>query len=68
MKKQTMTEPHPDPLTPEQRAEVEALAALPEDQINTRDIPEQRDWSCAQRGALHECLSRRARLKRAPIA
>jgi hypothetical protein len=35
-------------LTPEQRAEIDALAALPEDQIKTGDIPEQRDWSgCA---------------------
>jgi len=31
-------------------AELEALDALPEDQINTRDAPEQRDWSTAQRG------------------
>lgn len=38
------------PLTPEQAAELKALAALPEDQINTHDVPEQRDWSAAQRG------------------
>jgi len=29
----------PDRLTPEQRAEIEALAALPEDRIDTREIP-----------------------------
>ena len=39
-----------DPLTPEQQAELEALAALPEDEIDTKDIPEQRDWSGAKRG------------------
>jgi hypothetical protein len=39
-------------LTPEQRAEIDALAALPENQIKTGDIPEQRDWSGARRGAL----------------
>jgi uncharacterized protein (DUF4415 family) len=39
-----------DRLTPAQRAEVEALAALPDSQINTRDMPEVRDWSGAQRG------------------
>jgi hypothetical protein len=41
-----------DNLTPERRAETDALAALPDNQINTRDIPEQRDWSDARRGAL----------------
>ena len=39
-----------EPLPPDQRAEIEALAVLPEDQIKTGDIPEQRDWSGARRG------------------
>jgi hypothetical protein len=29
----------PEPLTAEQKAELEALAALPDDQIDTSDIP-----------------------------
>ena len=33
-----------DRLTPAQQAEIEALAALPDDQIDTRDMPEVRDW------------------------
>jgi hypothetical protein len=37
-------------LTPAQKAELDALAALPDDQINTRDIPEQTDWIGAKRG------------------
>lgn len=37
-------------LTPEQKAELQALAALPDDRIDTRDIPEQKDWSGARRG------------------
>lgn len=41
-----------DNLTPEQRAETDALAALPDSHINMRDIPEQREWSDARRGAL----------------
>ena len=45
-----MKEKHSNPLTPTQEAELKALAALPEDQINTRDIPEQKDWSGARRG------------------
>ena len=41
-----------DYLAPQQRTEIDALAALPEDKINTADIPEQRDWSGARRGVL----------------
>ncbi|HXW72218.1 MAG TPA: BrnA antitoxin family protein [Methylocella sp.] len=37
-------------LTKKQAAEINALADLPEAQINTRDVPEQRDWSDAKRG------------------
>ncbi len=37
-------------LTPEQRAELEALAAMSDDEIDTSDIPEVTDWSNARRG------------------
>ncbi|MDC7785298.1 uncharacterized protein (DUF4415 family) [Rhodoplanes tepidamans] len=37
-------------LTPDQMAELEALAAQPEARIDTTDVPEQRDWSGARRG------------------
>ena len=37
-------------LTDRQAAEIQALAALPEDRIDTSDIPEILDWSDAQRG------------------
>jgi len=33
-----------DQLTPAQQAEIDALAALPDDQIDTKDAPEVRDW------------------------
>lgn len=36
--------------TDRQAAEIQALAALPEDRIDTSDIPEVLDWSDAQRG------------------
>jgi uncharacterized protein (DUF4415 family) len=52
MKGELMKKAVSDHLTAEQRAETNASAALPEDQIDTRDIPEQRDWSDARRGAL----------------
>jgi len=38
------------PLTERQQAELDALAALPDEQIDTRDMPEVRDWSDAKRG------------------
>ena len=39
-------------LTEEQRAEIDALADLPDEQIDTSDIPEILDWSEAKRGLL----------------
>ena len=39
-------------LTEEQRAEIDALADLPDEQIDTSDIPEILDWSGAKRGLL----------------
>ena len=40
-------------LTDEQRAEIEALERLPDDQIDTTDIPELLDWSDARRGVFY---------------
>lgn len=37
----------------EVQAEIDALAALPEDQIQTDDAPEVLDWSGAKRGVLY---------------
>lgn len=36
--------------TPAQQAEMEALAALPDDQIDTQDAQELSDWSGKERG------------------
>ena len=40
-------------LTDRQMAEIEALANLPDNRIDTSDIPEILDWSDARRGLLH---------------
>ena len=40
-------------ISKEQRERLERLAAAPEDEIDTTDIPEVRDWSDAVRGGLH---------------
>ena len=50
-------------LTPEQTAELRALAALPDDRINTRDIPEQKDWSSARRGVFFRPVKRQLTLR-----
>ncbi|MGE4046250.1 MAG: BrnA antitoxin family protein [Acetobacteraceae bacterium] len=58
-----MKKKHSNPLTPTQEAELKALAALPEDQINTRDIPEQRDWSGARRGLFFRPVKKQLTLR-----
>jgi len=39
------------PLTPKQAAELEALVAMPDSEIDTSDAPPVADWSGAIRGA-----------------
>lgn len=46
-------------LTDEQRAELDALEALPDDQIDTSDIPETLDWSGAKRGLFYQGTKRK---------
>ncbi len=41
------------PITPEQQARLTRLAALPDEAIDTTDIPEIPDWSDAVRGGLY---------------
>ena len=50
-------------LTPQQQAEIDTLAALPDDQIKTGDIPEQRDWKGARRGALFRPVKQQITLR-----
>ena len=46
-----------------QRAEIEALAALPDDEIDTSDLPEIRDWSGARRGLLYRPVKQQITLR-----
>ncbi len=50
-------------LTRKQRAEIKALAALPEDRIDTREIPEVRDWSGAKRGLFYRPVKKQLTLR-----
>ena len=44
-------------VTDKQEAELNALAGLPDDEIETSDIPEVRDWSGAKRGLFFRPVS-----------
>ena len=48
-------------LTAEQKAELEALAALSDDRINTDDMPEIIDWSDAQRGLFYRPVKQKTK-------
>jgi uncharacterized protein (DUF4415 family) len=45
------------------KAELAALAALPDDQIDTHDIPEIMDWSGAQRGRFYRPIKKQLTLR-----
>jgi hypothetical protein len=52
-----------DPITAVQSAELDALAALPDERINTSDVPEQRDWSVARRGVFYRPVKKQLTLR-----
>lgn len=52
-----------DALKPNQRAELEALAHLPDDAIDTSDAPEVLDWSGAKRGVFYRPVKRQLTLR-----
>ena len=47
----------------EQKAEIESLAALSDEKIDTSDIPEILDWSDARRGALYRPVKQQITLR-----
>ena len=49
-----VTKKGPVEMTPEMEARIAALAAMPDDQIDTSDIPEVTDWSGFQRGRFYK--------------
>jgi len=50
-------------LTAQQIKELEALAAMPDDQIDTSDIPEVTDWSGARRGVFYRPIKEQVTLR-----
>ena len=51
------------PLTAERQAELDVLAALPEEEIDIREMPEVDDWSGAHRGVLYRPVKRQITLR-----
>lgn len=47
-----------EPLTPKLQAELEALAALPESEIDTTEMPQIADWSNAVRGPFYRPIKK----------
>lgn len=58
MKKTTSSQ-----LTAEQQAELTVLANLPDEQIDTLDIPETADWSSAKRGVFFRPIKQQITLR-----
>jgi len=58
MKKTTSSE-----LTVEQQAELAALAAMPDEEIDIQDIPELSDWSGAERGRFYRPVKQQITLR-----
>lgn len=50
-------------LTRAQRSEIDALAALADDEIDTRDIPEKNDWRGKQRGVFYRPVKQQITLR-----
>ena len=51
------------PLTAKQKAELKALAPLPDEEIDTREMPEIVDWSDARPGALYRPVKQQITLR-----
>ena len=63
MKGRTMKKANSRLTAAEQRAELAALAALPDEAIDTTDIPEVRDWSGAKRGVFYRPVKQQLTLR-----
>jgi uncharacterized protein (DUF4415 family) len=50
-------------LSPKQKAELKVLAALRDDAIDTREMPEIRDWTSAKRGLFYRPLKQQITLR-----
>jgi uncharacterized protein (DUF4415 family) len=63
MSEKRMKKGHSKAITPEQEAELARLASMPDDEIDTGDIPEVRDWSGAKRGLFYRPIKKQLTLR-----
>lgn len=56
-------DPSTSALSDEQRVEIDALAKLPDERIDTSDLPEILDWSGAKRDLLYRPIKRQITLR-----
>src|ERR1700737_1397482 len=57
------TRKEPSDLSRSEEAQLAALAALPDDQIDTSDIPEVRNWKGAKRGLFYRPVKQKLTLR-----
>jgi uncharacterized protein (DUF4415 family) len=58
-----MKKTNPNPVPPGVQSEIDVLAALSEDKINTDDIPEVRNWDDAKRGVFYRPIKQQITLR-----
>lgn len=58
MKGAIMKKGNPEPLTPELKAELDALTTMPDSEIDTSDMPPITDWSKAVRGGFYRPIKK----------
>ena len=63
MKEERMKKANSKSLTAQQAKELAALAALPDNKIDTREMPEVRDWSNAKRGLFYRPMKQQLTLR-----
>jgi uncharacterized protein (DUF4415 family) len=63
MNEERMKKKYSNLVPPEIQAEINVLATLSEDKIDTEDIPEVRDWSGAKRGLFYRPIKQQITLR-----
>jgi uncharacterized protein (DUF4415 family) len=63
MNGEPMKKEHSNPVPSEIQTEIDALAALPEAEIDTNDVPEVRDWRDAKRGVFYRPIKQQITLR-----
>jgi uncharacterized protein (DUF4415 family) len=63
MNEERIKKKYSNPVPPEIQAKIDILAALPEDEIDTKDLPEVRNWSGAKRGLFYRPIKQQITLR-----